>query len=280
MAGRAGTIDSDELSKLLKANGWSWPDPSVVASIDSTNRALIAADAAEGVVLIAGEQTSGRGRGSNLWLAPAGTSILMSIALRPTAPVMSWPWVGVLAALAVRGAVNGRFGDSIDVALKWPNDIVATSDLSSLASASGHDPHRYKLGGVLSEVSGGLCVIGVGVNVLQNVSQLPPGATSLAQLSQESYSLVEFASDILVDFKNRFLTWNTDWALPHDEYVRDEYASVCETVDKNVTCLYAEQPVSGHAIGVNQWGQLIVLTSQSGELALDSALVSNLRRVN
>jgi BirA family biotin operon repressor/biotin-[acetyl-CoA-carboxylase] ligase len=275
----AEVIDANELATSLKANGWGWPSPAVVATVDSTNHALLVAEPVEGTVLIAAEQTQGRGRGSNTWSAPAGSSVLMSIALKPKSPVMTWPWIGVLMSLAARTAIAQCTQQSFQVGLKWPNDLVANQiELSTVDHRSQIDGSSQKLGGVLSEVSGETCVVGLGINVLQQRVELPEGATSIAQLTNFVPSLKDLVMLTLLQFHDGYQLWNQDWQPANDEVIRNSYLLVCETIGKEIFCTFAGQPLSGLAVGVNDWGQLIVETKDSGRLELDSALVTNLRR--
>ncbi len=275
----AEVIDANELATSLKANGWGWPHPAVVATVDSTNHALLVSEPAEGTVLITAEQTHGRGRGSNTWSAPAGTSVLMSIALRPKSPVMMWPWIGVLMSLAARTAITECTQQSVQVALKWPNDLVANeAKPGAVDHRANVDGASQKLGGVLSEVSGEICVVGLGINVLQKGIELPEGATSIAQLTDLVPSFKDLVMVTLLHFYHGYQLWNRDWRPAKDEVIRNSYISVCETIGREIFCTFAGQPLSGLATGVNDWGQLIVDTQDSGRLELDSALVSNLRR--
>ena len=284
MANPLAPIDVNELWLELKANGWPWQSPSFITSVDSTNRRLVESNPAEGAVLIAGEQTQGRGRGTNQWWAPFGTSVLMSVVVRPTAPIMAWPWVGVIMALAARSALREATNQRVDLALKWPNDLMARP-------AQQNDVRRRKVGGVLSEVSGQICVVGIGINVFQDEAQLEFSsslddsreasseiqATSLSLLTTKVPTLSALVGGILAHFHLMYGDWNSLWQPEHDEAVRTRYLSCCETIGQNISCTLAGQQVLAHAIGVNRWGQLLVESPEFGTLELDSALVSNLR---
>ena len=130
--------------------------------IDSTNRALLEearAGAEEGVVFVADHQTAGRGRLDRTWQAPPGSSLLVSVLLRPgMAPERAHATTAV-AGIAASDAVDEIAG--FRPLLKWPNDLV-------------HDDR--KLGGILAEaiIEGGevrAVVIGMGLNV--NWPELP-----------------------------------------------------------------------------------------------------------
>jgi BirA family biotin operon repressor/biotin-[acetyl-CoA-carboxylase] ligase len=122
------------------------------ASVDSTNRYLVdeaSAGAAAGLVVVADEQTAGRGRLGRTWRAPPGTSLLVSALLDGTAPVEERHLAVVAAALAAIDAVDAHCGFRPRV--KWPNDLVVGD---------------RKLAGLLAEsVTGGRVVVGMGLNV-------------------------------------------------------------------------------------------------------------------
>jgi BirA family biotin operon repressor/biotin-[acetyl-CoA-carboxylase] ligase len=119
--------------------------------LDSTNRYLLdeaARGAPAGTVVVADEQTSGRGRLGRSWVAPPGASLLVSVLLRPRLAPDRLPLLTMAAGLAGIDAVaaEGRF----DAQLKWPNDVVVDDK---------------KLAGILAEKVGDAVVIGMGLNV-------------------------------------------------------------------------------------------------------------------
>jgi len=143
---------------------------------DSTNRqakALAAAGAPEGTVVIAEEQSAGRGRRGRAWFSPPRTGIYMSLILRPDIPPQEAPRFALLAAAAVAAAV--RETTSLEVMIKWPNDILAGG---------------RKMGGILTEASMEMdrveyLVIGVGLNVNLNRREFPPELQSIATSIRE-----------------------------------------------------------------------------------------------
>jgi BirA family transcriptional regulator, biotin operon repressor / biotin---[acetyl-CoA-carboxylase] ligase len=125
-------------------------------SIGSTNEAAMAAAAqgAEGGMLfVAEEQTSGKGRKGRVWLSAKGASLTFSLLLRPAPRTEG---LTALFALAVVGALDGFVED---IAVKWPNDIFLGGK---------------KLGGVLAESRDDFVVIGLGLDVNETVGDFPP----------------------------------------------------------------------------------------------------------
>ena len=126
-----------------------------VASCPSTQR-LVGEDDPEGTTIVTDHQTEGRGRLGRNWEDAAGTSILMSVLLRPPAPMPLWPELSLVAGGAVAAALQAETG--IAATLRHPNDVVVAG---------------RKLVGVLPEASTGRVVLGVGVNVNQTADELP-----------------------------------------------------------------------------------------------------------
>ena len=119
-------LDARFLRGRLVRPGSLWTQIDVLAETPSTNAVVAAAaadGAAEGLVVAAELQSSGRGRLGRTWTTPARSALLMSALLRPTAVAAArWPWLGLLVPLAVAAAVR-QVGE-IPALVKWPNDVL------------------------------------------------------------------------------------------------------------------------------------------------------------
>ena len=140
-----------------------------LARVGSTNdvvRDWLAAGTPEVCLLVADEQTAGRGREGRVWVAPPDAALLVSLGFRPTwlAPTQVWRLAAV-ASLAMAAAAETTVGLAAGtVRLKWPNDLVV-----AIGDGSGPGGVR-KIGGVLGQTTGlgttdPRAVIGLGVNV-------------------------------------------------------------------------------------------------------------------
>ncbi len=139
------------------------------ASIPSTNSRAreLAAEGAADVVVLADEQTRGRGRRAREWVGPSG-GVYASLLVRPDRPPAHAPVFTLATAVAVVRACDPL---GVDVRIKWPNDVVVGGD-------------ERKLAGILTEMTGeagqiAWLVVGVGVNANVDPEALPAGATSL-----------------------------------------------------------------------------------------------------
>ena len=160
------------------------------AALESTNDKaleLLEAGAPEGTLVLAEEQSRGRGRRDRSWHSPAGVSLYASLILRPRLPATLLPVVSLTAAAGVARALE-EWGGLRGVAIKWPNDLLFG---------------ERKLGGILAEARGGsgsaALVVGVGLNV--NGVDFPAGmeevATSLRLASGRSWDREPLLSVVL-----------------------------------------------------------------------------------
>ena len=104
-------------------------------------------DCREGAVAATDHQTGGKGRQGRRWVAPPGSSLLVSVLLHPPAE-RHLPELSLVAALAAAEAIEGATGLSTQI--KWPNDVML---------------NRRKVAGILAELSDGAVVVGIGMNV-------------------------------------------------------------------------------------------------------------------
>ncbi len=164
-----------------------------VESTQST-QLLIAQDAPEGAIVVAGEQTAGRGRLGRRWLAPAGTSLLCSVQLRPDVPGERLPELTGVAARAVGEAVEALTG--LRAELKFPNDVLVGD---------------RKVAGVLAEAREGRVVLGMGINVNVPESELPQEvdrpATSLLVETGHELERAELLAELLERLERRYDDW-------------------------------------------------------------------------
>jgi BirA family transcriptional regulator, biotin operon repressor / biotin---[acetyl-CoA-carboxylase] ligase len=145
-----------------------WREVEVVPTTASTNSDLLAradAGAGSGLVLVAQEQTAGRGRLDRTWESPPGTGLTFSVLVEPWTDRGAWGWLPLLSGLAVAEAIRERSG--LTAGLKWPNDVLID---------------ERKVAGVLVQVTADArrAVVGIGINTHLGQQDLPiPEATSL-----------------------------------------------------------------------------------------------------
>ena len=162
-------------------------------SCPSTQRLLEAEDE-EGAVAVAEEQSEGRGRLGRSWHAPAGTSVLVSVLLRPPIDAARLPELSLVAGGAVAEAISDVTG--IEPTVKFPNDVLVGG---------------RKVAGILAESSEGRVVLGIGVNANQSEEQLPADAqmkpTSLRIELGEPVDRARLLGAILARLERAYDAW-------------------------------------------------------------------------
>jgi BirA family biotin operon repressor/biotin-[acetyl-CoA-carboxylase] ligase len=244
---------------VLRPGGF-WTDLRVVARTESTNADLVAVardGAPEGTVLVAEQQTAGRGRLGRQWEAPARAGLTVSLVLRPGEPVpaRAWPavppsrygWLPLLAGIALVDAVR-RLGE-VDATLKWPNDMLVAG---------------AKCAGILAEaVPNGQApavVLGIGLNVSQSRDELPrPDATSLAIVDAACQDRDPLLRALLRGFADRYADWRAAGGDPVASGCLDRYIACSDTVGRQVRVLLpGGGELVGEAVDVDAQGRLVV----------------------
>ena len=234
------------------------------ASVGSTNLLLKAEIAAgdghtppAGTVFLADYQEQGRGRMQQRWLAPAGSSLLLSVLFRPDWPAQQAQWLTMLASLAVAEAVEAVTGLTLGV--KWPNDVMIER------SGVGH-----KLCGLLLEGDVGQngrlqsAVLGIGINVNIPAAHLPEAitpATSLQVEAGQPVSRLDLLVTLLQHLETRYEQADGGQS-PQASWER-RLAALGKQV--RVTNIDTDWTVTGIVEGIDEWGRLKVRDA-AGEL--------------
>ncbi len=247
-------VDAAQLERRLADREVPWPRPHVRTSTGSTNADLLAlaqAGAPEGSVVVADEQTAGRGRLGRAWVSEPGSGLWVSVLVR-MAPDPQRGLLPLLAGVAVAEAAR-RHG--VPAALKWPNDVVMDD------AAFDGSPGPRKLAGILAETDGeDAVVIGIGVNLTQTSDQLPiPAATSMLL-----EGAVVSRDDLLLDILTVLHGQLSDLRRAGSGFVMDAYRELCVTIGRDVSVTLPNGDLlQGRAIGVGDDGQLHVRTAET-----------------
>jgi BirA family transcriptional regulator, biotin operon repressor / biotin---[acetyl-CoA-carboxylase] ligase len=255
----------DEGMLRAAALGGFWTAIDVVASTGSTNADLLARatrepEAREGQVLIAEEQTAGRGRLGRTWTSMPGAALTFSVLLRPvTVPSARRGWLPLMAGVAVASAVRSVTeggggagaggGRAVGAALKWPNDVLVG---------------ERKLAGILAEQSpdGSAVVIGMGLNVATPAHALPafPAGLPATSLLVEGASVSREA--LLLEILRQLERWYGAFRADPDPArtgLLDAYRPLCGTLGRMVRVeLPVGRVVTGVARDVDPDGRLLV----------------------
>ncbi|WP_267243067.1 biotin--[acetyl-CoA-carboxylase] ligase [Streptomyces sp. PR69] len=263
------------LRRGLLTEGGLWTSFDVVSSTGSTNSDLGARAAAlpEGAVLVAEEQTAGRGRLDRTWTAPARSGLFFSVLLRPGdgVPVRHWAWLPLLAGVATASALAKAAG--VDMSLKWPNDLLVL-----VKGANGTE--ERKTGGILAErVTEDAVVVGIGLNVTLRADELPvPEAGSLALADAVSTDRDPLLRAILRSLEQWYRRWRSLGGDPAGSGLQEAYAAGCATLGRAVRAeLPGGRALTGEAVAVDGEGRLVVAEDGGERHAVGAGDIVHLR---
>lgn len=196
--------------------------------------------AAEGTVVIAGEQTAGKGRLKRVWLSPSG-SLALSIILYPAIAYL--PYLIMLASLAVVRSIEAVTG--LKAQVKWPNDVLINGG---------------KVCGILieSDLRGNdvtYAIIGIGINVNFRLSHFPeilPIATSLADELGKDVSRLDLIRCLLVETERLYST------LPDGDSIYQAWRDRLVTLGRKVRVKSGKTVLEGIAESVTRDGSLLL----------------------
>jgi len=270
---RAPLSEADLADRLL-AGSLLYTGLELVDRTGSTQADLLAAarsGAAAGRVLVAEEQTAGRGRLDRSWQSEPGAALLFSVLLRPSGvPAASRGWLPLLAGVATVSALRAQTG--LAVSLKWPNDV--------LAGEAGTGGTGGKLAGILAEQAGDAVVVGIGLNVSATESELPAGpATSLSLAGAPNPDRQALLVALLTELERWYLRW-AGGPRPGDADacgLRPSYLQWCATIGRDVRVeMPGGKTLTGRASDVDGVGRLLV-TAADGEHAVSAGDVVHVR---
>ncbi|MGW7518325.1 biotin--[acetyl-CoA-carboxylase] ligase [Streptomyces sp. NPDC054796] len=264
-------LNAASLRRALVRPDGLWTGLDVVERTGSTNTDLAerarAGTAEEGAVLVAEEQTAGRGRLDRAWSAPPRSGLFFSVLLKPDVPQERWGWLPLLAGVAAASALARTAG--VDTALKWPNDL--------LIDVEGDE---RKLGGILAERTGedGV-VLGMGLNVSLRAGELPvPTAGSLTLAGAQGSDRDPVLRAVLRSLEDWYGRWCAAEGDPSESRLLDAYAAGCATLGRTVRAeLPGGEALVGEAVAVDGDGRLVLATAEGVQRPVAAGDIVHLR---
>ncbi|MFF3602496.1 biotin--[acetyl-CoA-carboxylase] ligase [Streptomyces sp. NPDC002463] len=262
-------LNATALRRALVVPDGLWTSLDVVTTTGSTNSDLAARadDLPEGAVLVAEEQTSGRGRLDRTWTAPARSGLFLSVLLKPRVPVHRWGWLPLLTGVAAATGLAKAAG--VDTSLKWPNDL--------LVSVAGEE---RKTGGILAERAGAdAIVVGLGINVSLRADELPvPAAGSLLLAGAASTDRDTLLRAVLRSLAQHYGDWVRAEGDPAASGLQAAYTAGCATLGRRIRAeLPGERMLEGEAVALDGDGRLVVATEGGGTEAVGAGDIVHLR---
>jgi len=217
-------------------------------SVGSTNDKAkeLAVKAEEGTVIVAEEQTSGKGRLGRSWSSPGRKGIYASIILKPDMEPFNAAKLTLLGAAAVALALEDC---GIESQIKWPNDIIINGK---------------KAAGILTEMSSELgivnyIILGIGINVNQSVEELPPElvdrATSLMIAAGKAIQRKHLLAQVLNRLDELYAQFKEKGDIDQALDICRERSAV---IGKDIIVVQGRKQRPGHAVSINHDGELMV----------------------
>jgi len=212
--------------------------------------------APEGTVVLAEEQTAGRGRFGRAWVSPAGKNLYLTLIMRPALHRLR-P-LSVVTPLAVCLAVEETAG--LAPRIKWPNDVLING---------------RKLSGILieSELSGQsvkYALVGPGVNVnfdIGELSEIGDIATSIKRELGRETSREELLASLLNHFESTYKRSSSTEIL-------DGWRSRLDTLGRHIRVTFGDQSLEGIAEDVDADGSLLLRTADGSLMTVDAGEVT------
>lgn len=249
LAGVPDTIAEEEVASRLQTERMG-RQIRYFSRIDSTNqyaKRIAEEGAPDGTLIIADEQTAGKGRSGRTWVTPPAEAIAFTLLLRPKLSPDRISMVTLVMGLAVTNAVNSLYG--VSAGIKWPNDVVMKG---------------RKLCGILTEMSAEVrqvnyIVIGVGINA--NLTSFPEEireiATSLKLELGRDINRAELIARVMTEFERLYAEFEAQGDLGA---VMQEYNELCLNAGSKVRVLDPNGEYTGTSRGINSMGELLVET--------------------
>lgn len=220
-----------------------------LGTVDSTNTyamELAERGAANGTVVIAENQTKGKGRIGRTWVSPPGGNIYMSVILRPRIKLENATLLTIMSGIACCLAIRDVAGLATEV--KWPNDIVISGK---------------KLGGILTEVKSmagkiSFAIIGIGINVNVPLEGFPPDIRGIATSIRNETAKKHSEDDLIAGILRELDLWIAILEEKGGEPVLDEWRRLTTMLGRTVSVTLGRETFAGTAEDLDEQGRLIL----------------------
>jgi BirA family transcriptional regulator, biotin operon repressor / biotin---[acetyl-CoA-carboxylase] ligase len=220
-----------------------------LGTVDSTNTyamELAEKGADHGTVVIADNQTKGKGRMGRTWVSPPGGNIYMSVILRPSMQLRDGTLLTITAGVACCRALRSSAG--LQAEIKWPNDLMVSG---------------RKAGGILTEIKANadgiiFAIMGIGINVNASVDDFPPDIKGTAT-SIRNETAGERPTDAIIEgVLNELDCWTDVLGEKGGGPVLDEWRRLTTMLGRTVSATLGGETLTGIAEDVDDWGMLVL----------------------
>lgn len=229
-----GGMTVRDIQAIQDAVAEYWPDVRWVETTGSTNADLLK-EGAPGTVLIAGEQTEGKGRLGRHWVSPKGSQLAMSMVVEAGETPPPFGLLSIAPGVAVTDVVP-------QAKLKWPNDVQIGGK---------------KIAGILSALDMPRVIVGIGINVAMRPEDLPVETATALNLEGIDVDFDDFTVDILTAMGQRLRQW-----CDGDPQLLADYRAVCSTIGQQVRLELRtsddDGEIRGTVTGVSDEGEVLI----------------------
>jgi BirA family biotin operon repressor/biotin-[acetyl-CoA-carboxylase] ligase len=241
----------------------------IIGSTNDRANELAAQGAPEGVIVLARQQTAGRGRHGRTWSSPADAGVHMSCILRPGEPGHKLPVYTLAIGVACARAILACTG--IRVGLKWVNDLVYDGK---------------KLGGILCEMSPkgkftaegkqleSALIVGIGINVHSIDAAIPEEIKDkvewLERATGQSVNLNAVVASVAGEIEHVV----DALAAGKIDDILHEWRTYSATLHKNVVAISGDQTIRGLAQDIDSDGALLIKTPEGEIVRLQAGEIS------
>jgi BirA family biotin operon repressor/biotin-[acetyl-CoA-carboxylase] ligase len=215
--------------------------------LESTNDKayqLAESGAGEGDVILAEQQTRGKGRMGREWVSPPGVGLYFSIILRPAAPITRLPSVTLMASASIVKVLRDIY--NINAGIKWPNDIYMGDK---------------KIAGILTQIKAqqdmvDFVILGAGINVNTLKADLPSLGTSLRECADKLFERKEVLKYVIEMIDKDYSDYVNRGFIPELEDIK-KYSLI---LGRRVSVEVYDKTINGEAVDIDVTGALIVKT--------------------
>lgn len=251
--------------KILNQLETAWAGKTCLCfdTLDSTQtygKELAKKENVHGTLIIAENQTAGKGRRGRVWQTAEGSAIAMSLCLEPKLPTDRVAGLTLVMALAAAEAIHEVTG--LEPKIKWPNDIVING---------------RKVCGILTEMyfKEGGCALVIGVGINANTEEFPEEIKEIASSLKIEAGKEVSRETLIVSTMKYFEKFYEQYEQTADlSLLKDKYESMLVNKGKEVQVLDPQAPYQGVAKGIHADGNLIVVCKDGTEKCVFSGEVS------
>ena len=199
-----------------------------------------------GIIVVAHQQTKGRGRGANKWVSNPGVGLYFSFYLKPHFAPKLLGMFALSISVAVANALSGMTGRNVKV--KWPNDIIL---------------QNKKIGGMLIESSTNAdkienIIVGIGLNISQEMEELPhESAGSILSLTGLHLNKMNVLNSVTSNLNNLLIVIQNQKKWP--QIVQKNWTNLCCHLNRNIQIKNNDSIFLGKFAGITEYAEAVVL---------------------